>query len=168
MDAVASVLLFLHVLGAIAAFGPSFVFPILGAGGAREPQHGGFALKMSEAVERRLVIPIGLTMPVTGALMIWYLGFDLFVAHWLALAIVVYAVAMGYAIFVQLPVVERLVALTSHAPAAAPAGAPASGAPAGGPPPEFLALVRRSQQGGMLLTALLLVIIFLMVVKPAF
>ena len=36
-------LLFFHVLGAIAGFGPSFVFPIVGAMGGTEREHGNFA-----------------------------------------------------------------------------------------------------------------------------
>jgi uncharacterized membrane protein len=153
-------LLFLHVLGAIAAFGPSFAFPIIGAMGGKEPQHGNFATRVSETISGRLVYPIGITLPITGALIILVRGIDLSsrAYWWLGIAIVLYIIAYGYSFFSQRKTVERLIEITSGPP---PAGAT-------GPPPELPGLVQRIQRGGMLLTALLLAIIFLMVVKPQF
>ena len=43
-------LLFLHILGAIAGFGPSFAFPIVGAMGGKEREHGNFATRVSETI----------------------------------------------------------------------------------------------------------------------
>jgi uncharacterized membrane protein len=153
-------LLFLHVLGAIVAFGPSFAFPIIGAMGGKEPQHGNFATRVSETISGRLVYPIGITLPITGALIILVKGIDLSsrAYWWLGIAIVLYVIAYGYSFFVQRKVVERIIAITSGPP---PAGAT-------GPPPELPGLVKRIQRGGMVLTLLLLAIIFLMVVKPQF
>jgi hypothetical protein len=70
-------LLFLHVLGAIAGFGPSFTFPLIGAMGGKERQHGNFATRVSETISSRLIYPIGITLPITGALMILVLAIDL-------------------------------------------------------------------------------------------
>ncbi|HEX5015534.1 MAG TPA: DUF2269 family protein [Candidatus Limnocylindrales bacterium] len=153
-------LLFLHVLGAIAAFGPSFAFPIIGAMGGKEPQHGNFATRVSETISGRLVYPIGITLPITGALIILVKGIDLSsrAYWWLGIAIVLYIIAYGYSFFSQRKTVERIIEITSGPP---PAGAT-------GPPPELPGLVKRVQRGGMLLTVLLLAIIFLMVVKPQF
>jgi uncharacterized membrane protein len=153
-------LLFLHVLGAIAGFGPSFVFPIVGAMGGKEREHGNFATRVSETISSRLVYPIGITLPITGALLILVTGRDLSARTnwWLGLAIVIYVIAYGYSFFVQRTYVERVIELTSAPP---PPGAT-------GPPPELPGLVKRIQQGGMGLTVGLLVIIFLMVVKPQF
>ena len=153
-------LLFLHVLGAIAGFGPSFVFPIVGAMGGKEREHGNFATRVSETISNRLVYPIGITLPITGALIILVRGIDLTsrAYWWLDVAIVLYIVAYGYSFFVQRKVVERVIELTSAPP---PPGA-------SGPPPELPPLVKRIQRGGMFLTVLLLAIIFLMVVKPQF
>ena len=39
-------LLFLHVLGAIVAFGPTFAFSFIGAMGGAEPQHANFATRV--------------------------------------------------------------------------------------------------------------------------
>jgi hypothetical protein len=152
--------LFLHVLSAIVAFGPSFTFPLIGSMGGREREHGNFGLRVAELIEKRLVIPVGLTMPITGVGLIYFGGFDLFGSAWLVAAIVVYAAAMSFAIFVQTPTVGRLIELTSAPLVPAGPGAMA------GPPPEMPALVRRMQRGGMFLTVALLVIIFLMVVRP--
>ncbi len=153
-------LLFLHVLAAIVAFGPTFAFPIIGAAGGREPQHANFATRASELVASRLVYPVGITMPITGVLMILVGGFDLTsrAYWWLGIAIVLYAIAYGYSFFFQRRTIEHLIALTSAPP---PPGAT-------GPPPEVPGLVKRIQQGGMVLTVLLVAIIFLMVVKPQF
>jgi hypothetical protein len=151
-------LLFLHVLGAIAAFGPTFAFRFIGAMGGAEPQHGNFATRVSHTISQRLVYPIGITLPITGALMILVLGIDLTsrAYWWLDLGIVVYILLYGFSFFVMRRVVERIIEITSSPP---PPGA-------SGPPPELLALVGRLQQGSIALTVGLLVIIFLMVVKP--
>jgi hypothetical protein len=151
-------LLFLHVLGAIAAFGPTFAFRFIGEMGGAEPQHGNFATRVSHTLSARLVYPIGITLPITGALMIIVGGFDLTsrALWWLDLAIVVYILVYGFSFFVLRRSVERVIELTSSPP---PPGA-------SGPPPELLMLVGRLQRGSIGLTIGLLVIIFLMVVKP--
>jgi hypothetical protein len=153
-------LLFLHVLGAIVAFGPSFAFPIIGAMGGSEPMHGNFATRVSHSVSARLVYPIGITLPITGALLILVTGRDLGARDnwWLGIAIVLYIVAYGYSFFFQRKTIERIIELTSAPP---PPGAT-------GPPPELPPLVTRIQRGGLVLTVLLVLIIFLMVVKPQF
>jgi hypothetical protein len=151
-------LLFLHVLGAIAAFGPTFAFRFIGEMGGAEPQHGNFATRVSHTISARLVYPIGITLPITGALMIIVGGFDLTsrALWWLDLAIVVYILVYGFSFFVLRRIVERVIELTSSPP---PPGA-------SGPPPELLMHVGRLQRGSIGLTIGLLVIIFLMVVKP--
>jgi hypothetical protein len=153
-------LLFLHIVGAIAGFGPSFAFPIIGAMGGKERQHGNFATRVSETIAGRLVYPIGITLPITGALMILVLAIDLTsrAYWWLDIAIVIYILAYGYSFFFQRKTVERVIELTSAPP---PPDAP-------GPPPELPGLVKQIQRGGMGLTIGLLAIIFLMVVKPQF
>ena len=151
-------LLFLHVLGAIVAFGPTFAFPFIGALGGAEPQHANFATRVSYTLSHRLVYPIGITLPITGAAMILVRGINPAerAYWWLGLAIVLYVIAYGYSYFVQSKLVGRVIDMTSAPP---PPGA-------SGPPPELQALVARIQRGGLGMTILLLAIIFLMVVKP--
>ena len=153
-------LLFLHVLGAIVAFGPTFTFPFIGAMGGAEPQHANFATRVSHTISSRLVYPIGITLPITGALLILVRGIDLSspAYRWLGLAIILYIILYGYSFFVQNKLVHRVIEITSAPP---PPGA-------SGPPPELPPLVRRIQRGGMVMTVGLLTIILLMVVKPQF
>lgn len=153
-------LLLLHVLGAVVAFGPTFSFSLIGAMAGREPQHANFATRMTRAVSDRLVIPVALTMPITGVGLILVAGINLAAPQyrWLGVAIVVYVVILGYSVLVQRRTVGQLIELTSPP---APAGA-------SGPPPEVPAVVRRIQLGGMFTAAGIVVILFLMVVKPAF
>src|ERR687898_2532044 len=134
-------LLFLHVLGAIVAFGPTFSFSIIGAMGGAEPQHGNFATRISEALTSRRVLPIGFTLPITGLAMMAVVRINpLERSHWwLALGIVLYLVAYGYGFFVQRKLTERVIEITSSPPAPG----------ASGPPPELMALVKRIQRGGI-------------------
>ena len=69
-------LLFLHVLGAIVAFGPTFTFSIMGAMGGAEPQHGNFATRVSAAIASKRVLPVGITLPITGLAMIAVVGIN--------------------------------------------------------------------------------------------
>lgn len=153
-------LLFLHVLGAIVAFGPTFAFPFIGAMGGGEPQHANFATRVSNTLAHRLVYPIGITLPITGTAMILVRGFNPSdrAFWWLGLAIVLYVIAYGYSYFFQSKLIGQVIDMTSAPP---PPGA-------SGPPPQLMALVSRIQRGGMAITVLLLAIIFLMVVKPTF
>ena len=147
-------LLFLHILGAIVAFGYGFAAPLVGPIVAAEPQHGNFLARVNVRVAERLVRPAALSMAVTGVAMILVLGLDLAKNLWLGIAIVLYVIAVGFATFVQGKNGERLVQLTSTPPGP------------GGPNPEIPVLVRKLRQGGMILGLLVVVILFLMVVKP--
>jgi uncharacterized membrane protein len=158
--------LLLHVLAAIVAFGPIFAFPLIGRMGGAEPQHANFSTRVSAAISSRITIPAALTMPVSGALMIWSTGMDP-AQLWLAAGIALYVFAVVYAILVQGRNVQQLIRLSS--PPVAPAGqslAPGPGMAAGGPPPELAATIRRVQTGGMLLIVVIVVIVSLMVARP--
>ena len=153
-------LLFLHVLGAIVAFGPTFTFPFIGAMASAERQHANFATRVSRTIAGRLVYPIGITLPITGVGLMAVRGIDPSARAnwWLGLAIVLYAISFSYSFFVQRKHVERVIELTSAPP---PPGA-------SGPPPELPALISRIQRAGMAMTVLLVTIVLLMVVKPRF
>lgn len=162
MDWLLAILLFLHVGGAIVAFGPSFTFPIIGAMGGREREHVNFAIRLQELIGSRLVLPLALFQGVTGVLLIWQTGRDVFATAWLGLAILLYLLAISTALLVSLPTARRLIAATSGPPPAPPPGAP----PPAGPPPHLAALVRRARMAGFFQLGLILAIVFLMVVKP--
>jgi uncharacterized membrane protein len=159
-------LLFLHVLAAIVAFGPTFAFSIIGAMGGAEPQHANFATRVSHRIGDILVEPFAVSMFVTGALMIWAADIPLLdrSTRWLVLAIVLYLLALALSLVVSRPNVKRIIALSGGE-----AGAPSSGdVPAGPPPRELMRAVTTVQRVGMILIVFLVAIVFLMVVKPDF
>ncbi|GEM_PF-738728 len=174
-------LLFVHVLGAIIAFGPAFSFPIIGAMSGKEPMHANFGTRVSLRLAQVQLTPLALLQGITGLSLIYFGHIDLFTSTWLLIAIVLYVIALGYAGAVQSPAVKKVIELSGGAPkpGAAPAGGPpaggppaggppAGGPPAGGPPPELMAAIRKVQQGGLFLIVLIIAIVFLMVTKLSF
>ncbi len=157
-----AIFLFLHVMGAIAVFGPTFVFPIIAGQAQKSPQNGPFAAVLSEYIERRVVLPGAVVQGITGVILIALVGRDLTssVNRWLVIGIVLYLIAIFFAAFVQARNAEKMVHLTSNL---------APGAP---PPPDVLAEIgatgKKLQQGGMLLTVLIVLIVIMMVTKPTF
>ena len=161
MDWVLLGLLFLHIFGAILAFGPGFSFMILGPMAGAEPQHANFAIRFQRRVSLRLILPLALFQGVTGLLLVWKTGINLFTTLWLLTAIVLYVIALVVSIGIGLPTLNRLVLLTS-----APPPQPQPGdAPRTGPPPEVAKLVRRGRLVGMTQSVLVVLIVFLMVTK---
>lgn len=153
------VFLFLHVLGAIIAFGPTFALPVIGAMGGKEPMHANFATRVGEALAKQRITPLAIVQGVTGLGLIFTSEVDLGKAVWLQAGILLWVIALAYGTAVQTPAVRRVIELTSGGP-------PPAGAAPAGPPPEVLAAVRKVQRGGMLLAGLVTVIVFLMVIRP--
>jgi uncharacterized membrane protein len=151
------ILLFLHILGAIVAFGPGFASMIVGPMVAKEPQHANFYARTQSLTNRRLVMPVSTSMLVTGVLMIVVRGWPTITGgkHWLELSIALYVVAVVISMAIMAPASRKLVALTSQAPA-----------PGAGPDAAVPALAGRIRTGGMVLTLLVVVIAALMVLKP--
>lgn len=148
--------LFLHVLGAILAFGTAMLaFPIIGALGEREPAHNNFALRVSYVLGRYAVTPLALATFVLGLGLVALGGWDVFANEWLWISIVLFLVTVLDAQLITLPSVRRLVALT-------------------GPSADETAervrdigrLTRKVRLGGTLSAILLVVITLLMVWKP--
>lgn len=163
-------LLLAHVLGAIIAFGATFTtFPLLGAMAGREPAHREFAVRASKAIGERFTIPFAILQGITGLALIDALRLDVLATGWLGLSIVLYVIAIGYSIFVQVPAGTRMLELMAAAPRqGATPGSASAGAPAApaGPPPELAALARGRRRGGLFLAALVVAITYLMVMKP--
>ena len=149
------ILIYIHVMAAIIAFGPTFTFPLIGGQIAKHPQGAHFGTELMELIETRLVVPVAVVMLVTGALMWWNGGFPI-TTVWLDIALLIYLLAMGISTGILVPNTRKLLALMSSPP---PAGAT-------GPPPEVARRVRTGQVGGMVLTVMLFVIAFLMIFKP--
>ena len=164
MSPLAAIFLFLHVAGAIIAFGPTFTFPILGRVASREPRFGPAIITANVAIEKGLVIPLGLFQGVTGLGLILTVGMNPFDSafHWLLAGIILYIVAFTIVFTVVYPNGEKLL----HMAQAALAGPPPSDAPAG-PPAAMLALIKRQQQAGMVLGVLLILIVYFMAIRPS-
>ncbi len=149
-------LLFLHVLGAIVAFGPTFAYSIMGALASREPQHANFSARQTAAISNGLVYPLAAVQAVTGVLVFVSAPVDEFTTGWwLALGIGLYVVTFAFSLTVLRNALHRLIALTATPPA-----------PGAAPSPEIPATVRTIQRGGILTGILIVSIVFLMVVKP--
>ncbi len=163
MDPLLALFLFLHVMGAIAVFGPTFAFPVIASQAQKSPQNGPFAAVVSEYIERRIVIPGAIVQGITGVALILILKADLTSAayRWLVGGIILYLIAIIYAIAVQAKNAEKMVELTSNMPP----GPPPAGAPAG-PPPGVAELGAKLARGGQILTILIVLIVILMVTKP--
>jgi uncharacterized membrane protein len=151
------ILLFLHVIAAVAAFGPGFASMIVGPMVAKEPQHANWYARTQVTTGRRLITPLSISMAVTGIAMILVRGWSAIVGgrHWLEIGILLYVVAVVVAMAVQAPAGRKLVELTSTPPA-----------PGAGPSPELPKVAARLRTGGMALSGLVVVIVFLMVAKP--
>lgn len=143
--------LFLHILAAIIAFGPIFVFPIVGVLAAKQPQHIGFAVAVDEAIEERLVLPIGATMLISGSGLIWTANINFFATRYLIAAVILYLINLGIGSGVLLPNTRKMMAIVKGG---------------GGPTPELMRLIKSNQQLGGATTVAFLVIVFLMIIQP--
>ena len=153
-----AIFLFLHVMGAIIAFGPVFSFPIIGRMGGAEPQHANFATRVTEAIAQQRVLPLAVFQGITGVALILVTGVSLFATPWLVIGIVLYLIVLGYNVFIGTPTVKKIIEMTSTPP---PPGA-------SGPPPELLAAIQKVQRGGMFSAVMVVLIVILMVAKPQF
>ncbi|HJR18222.1 MAG TPA: DUF2269 family protein [Actinomycetota bacterium] len=148
-------ILTIHILGAVFIFGPTVAYAFIGAQAKKEGAPVAWALGLVEFIENKWVTPLALTLqPLSGALLILD-GDDLYNpfesrGRWLLVAIILYIVAMGFAIFVQ----GRTAKKALHLAESNQFG------------PEFGALMKKVAMGGQFLTVLLIAIIVLMVVKP--
>jgi len=147
--------MFLHILGAIVAFGFGFYAPIFGMATAKEPQHGNWYLRTAKRLSNVIIIPFALSMAVTGYLLVAESGGpERFKEPWLAVAIVLYVIALAIVFLLQRPTLNKLIALTEQPPGPE------------GPPAEVGANVRKLQLYGVILLVLTIAIVALMVWKP--
>ena len=162
MDWILATLLFVHVMGAILAFGPTYAFPLIASLAAKDPQHMNFALRAQHRIAHTLVTPLALFQGVTGLLLVWRVGFDVLGRGWLLLSIALYLIALAISFAMLYPALRVLIPATSGPP---PAPAAGESAPAG-PPAHVAEAIRRARLGGQTNAVLVLVIVFLMVTKP--
>ena len=156
MEQLVPALLYLHVMGAIVAFGPTFAFPILGAAAGKEPQHANFMTRAILLVSEKLVVPLALLQGVTGLAIVWLGEYDLLGTRWLLSALILYVAVVAFALGVNIPNVRRVIELGSTPPGP------------DGPSPELLSRAGAIRRNGMILSVAILAIVALMVLKPTF
>src|SRR5437879_3535567 len=101
--------LFLHLLAAVIAFGPTFVFPLIGAMAQRNPKHFAFAMELTEVVETRMVVPLALSMLVSGVGLLFAAHINLLASTFLWVGVLLYLLAIGIALGVAVPTTTKLV-----------------------------------------------------------
>ena len=91
-------LLWLHVFGAIIAFGPTFAFPLIGGMGSKEPMHTNFALRVTEKISHGMTLPLAVVQGITGLGLLLVSGRNVFdqTNYWLDVAIVLYVGALSF------------------------------------------------------------------------
>ena len=83
--------------------------------GAAEREHGNFAMRISRELARVQILPLAILQGITGVGLIITGNIDLFARYWLLVAIVLYLIAIGFAIFVQTPRAKRIIEMTDAA-----------------------------------------------------
>lgn len=108
--------LFLHIMAAIVAFGPTFVFPMIAAAGRKDPQHAPFASALSLAISERVTLPLGVSMAVSGIGLIVTARIDFLGSAWLVASVALYVLALLYSFFVQRPAGLRILEVSARCP----------------------------------------------------
>lgn len=147
--------LFLHIVGAIAAFGFGFYAPIFGRAAAAEPQHGNWYMRAAKRVSNGVIVPVAISMFITGTLLVVETGgMRRFEELWLMTSLIIYVAALAVVFLVQRPTLNKVIEMTSQPPGPE------------GPPPELPALVQRMQLASLALLIMTVAIVALMIWKP--
>lgn len=149
--------LFVHILAASGAIGPSFVIPIIGRMNGEVPVHSEFGTRLIQRINRFVVTPANILLLVTGLALIgvgdWSLGDE----GWLWLSLAIFVLELVLAVVVLRPIGDRLMAATSRL---FEPDVPEDALP------TMFRLVRASQVGGTVVGVMTLVVLALMVSKP--
>ena len=143
-------LLFLHIAGAIIAFGFGFTVPVMVRAAAGDPAAMSFMVRAGMRVGDTIITPTAISMAITGVLML-AVGSPFAKSAWLAVSVVLYVISLVLVFAVQRPAYKQMRAIME------------SGTPPG---PEMAALAKKTRATGGALSGLVLVITFLMVTKP--
>lgn len=150
--------LFLHVLGAIAAVGPTLTYGLLAFLGERHgPAHRAFALDAIGWIDRHLATPAFILQAGTGSALIFLARWRFLQTAWLLTGVAIYALVALIAVTVYAPLVRRQRAL-AHELAAHPDDPTLAD--------RYREVARRSRNLGLLVAVLTLGIVYFMVAKP--
>ena len=146
------VVLFLHILGAIAGFGPTFAYAFM-TPLKDDPGSVVTTVETIQRIQRRLVLPVIVIQPITGALLIFASGRDdgFWQHEWLWIAIAIYAVLFVLALAIDAPSRRRSLEMVRSNRVGTP---------------EFAREVKLQGTLGPIMGVMVLVIIVLMVFKP--
>jgi hypothetical protein len=144
------VFLLVHVALAIALFVPSLLLPFAfrARRGTLDPERSGPFVRFLLALQSRGTVWIGAGLAISGLGLVWTLGFTILQQPWLLLALVIYAVNLALAYFIQVPRLRRLIGLRSDSD------------------PRWPALARRQRYISYVMAGLVGTIGFLMSTKP--
>ncbi len=153
------IFLFLHVMGAIAAVGPTMTYAMWARLGERAGvQQRSFAVNGINWVDSHLAPPAFMAQAVTGIVLILLLRVSFIHTAWLLVGVSIYVVVVVLAVVALTPAVKRQIEVADRT-AANPGDEGAERA--------FAAAVGRVRSIGVLVGFLTLAIVFFMVVKPA-
>jgi uncharacterized membrane protein len=152
------VVLGIHIMAVVVAFGATFAYPIMFVVAARHDPRGIPLLHRIEYTTERWLVNPGLLVVLAAGIYLASEGhhWKEFFVQWGLAAVVVIGAALGA---VMIPTAKRAEELAARDLAAA-AGGPVSASP------EYLAAVRRLTIVGSLLSLLVLVTILFMAIKP--
>jgi hypothetical protein len=145
------VLLVTHIGLAVMLFVPSLLLPFAfrARRGSLRPEASGGFTRLLLAVQSRGTVWIGAGLAVTGLGLVASLGFTVLAQPWLLVALVIYALNLGLAYFIQVPRLRSLIGLRGDAD------------------PRWPALARRQRYLSYVMAGLVGTIGFLMSTKPA-
>ena len=145
------VLLITHVALALALFLPSFLLPFefRSQRGSLKPEASGRVVRLLLTLQSRGTLWIGVGLALTGLGLLASVGFRMLEQPWLLIALVIYALNLGLAYFVQVPRLRGLIGLRSESD------------------PRWPLLARRQRYISYVMAGLVGTIGFLMSTKPA-
>ena len=151
MPPIFPVLLIVHVALAIALFVPSLLLPFAfrARRGSLHPEQSGRFVRLLLALQARGTVWIGIGLALSGIGLVSLLGFSILRQPWLLVALVIYAVNLGLAYFIQVPRLRSLIGLRN------------------GSDPRWPGLARRQRYISYVMAGLVGTIGFLMSTKPA-
>jgi uncharacterized membrane protein len=150
-----TILLVIHIGGAILGLGPTGAFGIMGAMAGKSGREGALALvQTTYDMQLKLVTPVAaVTQPVTGALLIFKTGrnHDFFSHTWLWIAILCYIAIMVMSYAISIPNYRKMIGLLK----AGDAGQP-----------EYERIMEQEKRLGPVFGILFVAIIVMMIWKP--
>jgi hypothetical protein len=150
--------LFLHVMGAIAALGPTLTYGLwVSRAEKTDPRARAYILNSIAWLDGRLPTPAYMAQAVTGVFLIGLEGWAFWQTGWLVIGVAIYAGLVIVAVRLYAPAFRRQRAL-ADAVAADPDDAGSAAA--------YAAAARTSTIEGAIVTALTIIVVFLMVWKP--